>query len=130
MKVDEKLNIQLGGGDLKQSVIRTGWIPQQELASYFQSATIALFPYDDTLVNRCKCSAKLTDLLSAGVPVIADAVGQNCEYIRDGQSGLLVPPFDNQAMALASLELLRDELKAPQTGADGETIYGRTICVG
>lgn len=107
-EVDEKLDKLLGAG-LAQSVVRVGWIPQEELASYFQCATIALFPCDDTLVNRCKCSAKLTDLLSAGVPVIADAVGQNCEYIRDGQSGLLVPAGDNQAMALAALKLLGNE---------------------
>ncbi|MHB1357931.1 MAG: glycosyltransferase family 4 protein [Anaerolineae bacterium] len=107
-EADDELNTLLGA-DLEQSVTQVGWIPQEELSSYFQCATIALFPCDDTLVNRCKCSAKLTDLLSAGVPVIADAVGQNCEYIRDGQSGLLVPPADNKAMALAALELLRDE---------------------
>jgi glycosyltransferase involved in cell wall biosynthesis len=107
-EVDERLEKLMEVG-LAQSVVRVGWIPPEELASYFQSATLALFPCDDTLVNRCKCSAKLTDLLSAGVPVIADAVGQNYEYIQDGQSGLLVPAGDNQAMALAALQLLRNE---------------------
>jgi len=33
---------------------------------------------------------KLIDLLSAGVPVVADAVGQNSEYIRHNETGLLV----------------------------------------
>jgi glycosyltransferase involved in cell wall biosynthesis len=51
---------------------------------------------------------KLTDLLAAGLPVVADAVGQNAEYIVDGESGLLVEPEDDVAFADAVLRLLKD----------------------
>jgi glycosyltransferase involved in cell wall biosynthesis len=114
-EIDEKLD-KLLGTELASSVIRLGWKPQSELPAYFMRATIALFPCDDTLVNRCKCSAKLTDLLSAGIPVVADAVGQNYEYIRDGQSGLLVLAGDSRAMAEAALMLLRDDKMRFQLG--------------
>jgi glycosyltransferase involved in cell wall biosynthesis len=72
------------------------------------AADVALFPYNDTLVNRCKCSAKLIELLAAGVPVVADDVGQNREYIVHGETGVLVPCGEVQAMAGALTALLGD----------------------
>ena len=48
------------------------------------------------------------DLLAAGVPVVAEAVGQNKEYIRHGETGLLVEPGDVEAFADAIVQLLED----------------------
>jgi len=69
---------------------------------------VALYPFDDTLINRTKCAAKLLELLSAGVPVVAEAVGQNAQAIRHGESGMLVPPGDVAAMVEAVLCILGD----------------------
>jgi glycosyltransferase involved in cell wall biosynthesis len=78
------------------------------LPAHFAAADVAIFPCDDTLVNRAKCSVKLTELLTAGVPVVADRVGQNGEYIEHLVSGILVPPGDSAAFAGAVVALLRD----------------------
>ena len=83
-----------------------GWLPSSDLPAVFARATLALFPFDDTLLNRTKCSVKLAELLSAGVPVVADAVGQNAEYIVEGVSGLLVRAEDEDAMLHAAECLL------------------------
>ena len=91
---------------VQDHVIYASWLTGKALAHAFAAADLALYPYDDTLLNRTKCSAKLIDLMAAGVPVIADAVGQNVEYIVSGQSGVLVPPGDIEAMAAAAVELL------------------------
>ena len=48
-------------------------------------------------------------MLAAGVPVVAEAVGQNQEYIQHGRSGLLVHPGDEAGFASAVVRLLRDE---------------------
>ena len=61
------------------------------------------------MINRCKCAVKLLDLLRAGVPVVAEAIGQNIEYIRDEVSGLLVSSGDEGAFCESVLRLLRDE---------------------
>jgi glycosyltransferase involved in cell wall biosynthesis len=71
----------------------------EELPHYFAAANVAVYPYDNTLINRTKCSVKLLDLLAAGVPVVASKVGQNVEYIRHGQTGFLVPPDGSSYMA-------------------------------
>ncbi len=94
---------------LGEQIVRAGWVPQEHLPDYFAAADIALYPMDDTLVNRTKCAVKLLDLLIAGVPVVADAVGQNAEYVLHNETGLLVPSGDAQAMAEAALCLLHDD---------------------
>jgi len=93
---------------LIEKVRFAGWVAYEQLADCFTAADVALFPFDDTPVNRSKCSVKLVELLAAGVPVVADAVGQNREYILDGQNGLLVQPEDDHAFAEAVLRLLQD----------------------
>ncbi len=102
---------------LAEHVVFTSWVEPEHLPNYFAAADVAIFPYDDTLVNRAKCSAKLIDLLTAGVPVVADAVGQNVEYIVDGKSGLLVTPADHAAFARAVLLVLSDADLRSRLGA-------------
>ncbi len=90
-------------GDL----VEEGWLEPAQLPEAFARADVALYPFDDTLVNRTKCPVKLLDLLAAGMPVVAEAVGEIREMIRAGESGLLVPPGDEAAFAEALLTLLR-----------------------
>ncbi len=107
-----QLAAQLAGAGLSEPVRFAGWLPAAELPGVFAAANAAVHPYDDTPINRTKCSVKLIDLLQAGLPVVADAVGQNTEYIEDGVSGLLTPPEDDAAMAAALVRLLQsDELQ-------------------
>jgi glycosyltransferase involved in cell wall biosynthesis len=97
-------------------VIYCGWVPTETLYAYFARAHVAVYPFDDTLVNRCKCAAKLCDLLAAGVPVVVEAVGQNREYVRHGDTGWLVEPGDVDAFARAVVRLLRDDPLREQLG--------------
>ena len=78
----------------RPDIAYAGWVRSEDVPFYFAGASVAIYPFDDTLVNRAKCAVKLRDLLAAGVPVVAEAVGQNREYIRDGETGLLVEPGD------------------------------------
>ena len=77
---------------LGPAVRMLGWLPVDQLPDVFAAADVALYPLDDTLLNRTKCVMKLVDLLLAGMPVIADAVGQATEYIEDGRTGRSSPP--------------------------------------
>ncbi len=99
--------------DWERRVRYTGWVDQARLPEYFAAANLAIYPFDDTLLNRCKCPVKLTDLLAAGVPVAAEAVGQNKEYIAHNETGILVPSSVVEEFACAVVNLLRDhELRA------------------
>lgn len=93
---------------LSRWLVYAGWIEPEVLPDYLAAADVAIYPFDDTLVNRTKCSVKLIELLAAGLPVVADAVGQNTEYIKHEVSGLLLDPGDTEAFAAAVVRLLRD----------------------
>jgi glycosyltransferase involved in cell wall biosynthesis len=80
------------------------------------ASDIALYPMDDTLLNRAKCSAKLTEQMQAGLPVVAARVGQVAEYIEDGASGWLVNPGDGGALARGVLDLLDEPARAAALG--------------
>lgn len=58
----------------------------------------------------------LLEAMAAGRPVVATRVGGNPEVVVDGESGLLVPPKDPQALADAVLRLLRDRELARRLG--------------
>ncbi len=94
-----------------------GWSEMAALPHHFARAQVALYPFDDTLINRTKCPVKLLDLLAAGLPVVGEAVGQLNEMIRHGESGLLVAPGDEAAFAEALLRLLRAPHQARAMGA-------------
>ncbi|HEY68571.1 MAG TPA: glycosyltransferase family 4 protein, partial [Thermoflexia bacterium] len=93
---------------LADAVEYVGWVESEALSAYFTQADLAIYPFDDTLVNRTKCAVKLLDLLAAGVPVVAEAVGQNREYIRHGETGWLVAPGDIEGFADAVVRLLEN----------------------
>jgi glycosyltransferase involved in cell wall biosynthesis len=101
----------LGWGD---RIEVAGW--PVDLQAAFTRADVAMYPFDDTLLNRTKCPVKLTELLAAGVPVVADAVGQIAEYIRHDKTGLLVSSGDVAAMADALVALLNERRRARALG--------------
>lgn len=98
-------------------VADAGWVDVSELRGLFAAADAAMYPFDDTLLNRCKCPVKLVDLLAAGVPVAAEAVGQLREYIRDNESGILVKPGDTAGFAQSLTALLQDPILRARLGA-------------
>lgn len=113
---EQTLAANLAKAGLAHYVHFTGWVAADRLPALFAAADVAVHPYDNTLLNRTKCSVKLVDLLASGVPVVADAVGQNCEYIEDGVSGILVPPEDDEAMARAVAGLLQKPAERQRLG--------------
>lgn len=85
-----------------------GWLAPTALPAVLTEAAIALVPTRDTLINRARCSAKLLELMDAGLAVVASDVGEARSFIRHEQSGLLVPPNHAGALAAACLRLLDD----------------------
>jgi glycosyltransferase involved in cell wall biosynthesis len=63
-------------------------------------------------------SLALLEAMAAGRPVIATAVGGLPEVVKDGVTGLLIPPRDADALAAALERLLCDPVWARRLGAD------------
>jgi glycosyltransferase involved in cell wall biosynthesis len=113
---ENDLLAQAGQAGLTEAVEYAGFVEQAALPGYFARADVAIYPFDDTLINRTKCPVKLGDLLAAGLPVVAEGVGQIGEAIRHGETGWLVPPGDAAAFADAVVRLLHDPSLREQLG--------------
>lgn len=61
----------------------------------------------------------LVEAMAAQRPVVATAVSAIPEVIRDGETGLLVPPHDPHALARALLRLCGDPARRARLGAAG-----------
>jgi glycosyltransferase involved in cell wall biosynthesis len=62
---------------------------------------------------------------AAGVPQVATDVGGTGEALAHGETGLLVPPGDPEAMALAIETLLRDPARLARMGAASRERHAR-----
>lgn len=111
--------INAGGGsqhsvlaDLKDSLRRSGSIdkvtfipriPLSELPSYYRSADVCVVPsvYDNSPYT-------CLEAMACGRAVVGTSAGGTREYLIDGESGLIVPPKDANALAEAITNLLKD----------------------
>jgi starch synthase len=57
--------------------------------------------------------------MACGLAVVATRAGGLPEAVADGETGLLVPPQDDDAMSEAILRLLRDPARRRALGAAG-----------
>ena len=111
---------------LERAVLFTGWVEPARAPDYLAAADLAVYPYRDSLVNRSKCSAKIIEYMTVGLPIVASRVGQNVEYIEHGVSGLLAEPGDADSFAQLMLAALSDPQKAKTLGAAAqERIWAR-----
>jgi glycosyltransferase involved in cell wall biosynthesis len=88
-------------------------LPYNQFVRLLAASDIAAFPYPDKPIYRAKCSARIIDYMSMGRAVVTTAVGQNTDYIVDGESGILAPPGDEMRFTQELERLLQDaELRA------------------
>ncbi len=66
-------------------------------------------------------SMALLESMAAGRPIVATRVGGNCEAIRDGKDGILIPPSDHIALAKSVVTLLRNKSLCNQLGQSART---------
>jgi len=118
-----RLQQQFAGLDLLPAVVDLGWVAEEELPLLLRTADVALNLMDDTLINRCKCPVKLADLLGAGVPVVAEAVGEAKQYIENGHNGRLRPAGDEAGASADIVDLLRDPRAREAAAAEGQARY-------
>lgn len=94
---------------LDNSLIFTGWIPDNQYTLILAMADIFVVPLRDRLAHRAACHVKVTEYMSMGKPVIVGKVGEATNYIEHMKSGILVNPGDTEQLADAIIKVLQDK---------------------
>ena len=81
-----------------------GWVSPAALGRYYEQAAVVCVPS-----RREGYGMVAREAMAYGRPVVATRVGGLADAIRDGETGLLVPPRDPAALRGAILRLLEDE---------------------
>jgi glycosyltransferase involved in cell wall biosynthesis len=102
---------------LSHAVKFTGIVPHAEVPRYMAAADIAVVPYPPMQQEMWLSPLKMFEYMSSGRAVVASAVGQIVDVLRDGENGLLVPPGDVTAMSNALIKLIHDPALCSQLGA-------------
>jgi glycogen(starch) synthase len=100
---------------LADSVEFTGWVRPEDVPALLNRTTVVLVP------SRWQEAFGLVALQAAQMarPVVAADVGGLPEVVRDGSTGLVVPPENPPALAAAACALLRDPPRARRLGLSG-----------
>jgi phosphatidyl-myo-inositol dimannoside synthase len=122
----EALTAQVKKLGLSRWVEFAGFVTNQRLGELFRTCTVYVHPaiYDERGDTE-GLGVVLIEALFNHKPVIASSVGGIVDVIKDGETGLLVPAKDPQALASAVLRVLNDPAEAARMGTRGYAYASR-----
>lgn len=80
------------------------YIPDENVASYFQRASVVVLPYTEGTQTGI-----IPIAYAFKKPVVVTNVGSIPEVVEDGVTGFIVPPKDSDALADAIVKILKDD---------------------
>ena len=99
-------------------VIADGYVPDKEVEKYFSAADLVVLPYE---------SATQSGIVQIAYgfekPVIVTRVGGLPEVVEDGVTGVIVEPFDDDALAEAIFDFFNDDKKEEYVRGIKERAY-------
>ncbi|HAS83699.1 MAG TPA: glycosyltransferase family 1 protein [Verrucomicrobia bacterium] len=114
----ERLAAELG---LSDRVEFPGFVPFEQLASYYREATLVAVP---SLWPEPIATIGL-EVLRYGLPVVGFDAGGIRDWLRDGETGFLIPWMDLPAMAEKIDHLLANKSEARRLGEQGRLFVNR-----
>ena len=95
--------------------VHNDWISEEDRARMFDSASVVVLPYVEATQ-----SGVIPIAYNHEKPVIATRTGGLPDMVSSGETGLLVPPRDSDAIAEAAIKLLRDKQLRQAMGRAGK----------
>jgi glycosyltransferase involved in cell wall biosynthesis len=93
---------------LRSRVVITGLVPHEEVPGVIRQFDLALAPYPQPEHTFYFSPLKLFEYMGCGIPVVAPELGQIAEVVEHGQTGLLYPADDLDALTVRCEQLLAD----------------------
>jgi glycosyltransferase involved in cell wall biosynthesis len=125
----ERLMAQIERLRLAQHVTLLGHLSREALESCFDTAWVQAIPsrWEEPFGNVA------TEAMMRGTAVVASAFGGLAESVADGETGLLAPPGDIDALTTALRTVLNDRDLAERMGSAGRvrahTLFSEDRCV-
>jgi phosphatidylinositol alpha-mannosyltransferase len=101
--------------ELTDTVFFVGFVPSDELPSYYRSADIFCAP----ATGGESFGIVLLEAMACGKPVVATSIQGYASVLTNSEEGLLVPPKNEESLAKALLTLLHDKSLRLQMGSKG-----------
>jgi glycosyltransferase involved in cell wall biosynthesis len=118
--------------ELRKQAVSLGIEPQVEFSGYVRDVW-EVYKELDVFVLPSHTEGiplALLEAMAAGVPVVATRVGGVPEIVRDGQDGLLVPPRDPEAAAVAIRRILCEPTLRKTLSVNGRERVARHFSLG
>lgn len=79
-------------------------VPLDKMADYYRSASVCVVPslYDNAPYT-------VLEAMACAKPIVGSKIGGIPEYVLDGETGIIVPAADSEALAKGIIELLQDD---------------------
>lgn len=110
----ESYKVFAGKLGIEKNVIFLG--KQNTVSEYYQSADLFVLPS-----RREGMSNALMEAMMYELPSIATNISGSQDLIQNGEDGILIPPFDVQALAQAICTLLKDPESAKKMGENARS---------
>ncbi|MGE5603600.1 MAG: glycosyltransferase family 4 protein [Nitrososphaerales archaeon] len=95
-----------------------GWLEADEVRGVLARMAVAIAPWANTATNRARHSAKILELMNAGLPVVAYDVGEMAVTL--GAAGVLLQPGDSARFAEAVVGLVENPERRRVLGMHGQ----------
>jgi glycosyltransferase involved in cell wall biosynthesis len=102
--------------DLPPKVRVLGQWPPEAVHTAWDAALMAILPS----ICQEACPTVVIEAMRAAIPIVATRMGGIPDLVVDGQTGLLVPPSDPQALATAIASLVANPSEAKRLGTAGK----------
>ena len=99
------LEKQVRENGLGDRVLFTGFVPNYEMAKYYNAADIYLMP----TLRIEGLPFVLLEAMSCGKPVVASRIGGNTSLVKHGENGFLIEPGDIKRLVHYLTMMLKDE---------------------
>ena len=106
----------------KEHVEFTGYVPDEQLHEYCQTATALISPLWNDQRSQARFPTKIASYLFAARPVLTCGVGETGKYLKDSENALFFEPGDESGLCQLMKKCALDQLLAKRIGKAGHDL--------
>jgi glycosyltransferase involved in cell wall biosynthesis len=111
---------------LTDNVMFTGYVPFEEVPEYVAATDICVVPHRPNFTYEISPPVKILEYMASQKPVVTTNVGIG-DFIKDGETGLIVEPDNPMALAEAIDSLLKNSAFAAQIARNARTFVEKHL---